>query len=77
MMFQFPTQFKSIARLSFSWLHNWTFYAGIEQTFKLCEVLHDKRVSMGLTVNRQKVKKVTVNREKWKILTVNRQLNQA
>ena len=32
---------------------------------------------MGLTVNRQTVKKVTVNRQKWKILTVNRQLNQA
>ena len=32
---------------------------------------------MGLTVNRQTVKKVTVNRRKWKILTVNRQLNQA
>ena len=35
------------------------------------------RVSMGLTVNRQTVKKLTVNRQKWKILTVNRQLNQA
>ena len=32
---------------------------------------------MGLTVNRQTVKKVTVSREKWKILTVNRQLIQA
>ena len=32
---------------------------------------------MGLTVNRQTVKKVTVNRQKWIILTVNRQLNQA
>ena len=32
---------------------------------------------MGLTVNRQTVKKVTVNRQKWKILTVNRQLIQA
>ena len=32
---------------------------------------------MGLTVNRQTVKKVTVNRQKWKILTVNRQLNRA
>ena len=32
---------------------------------------------MGLTVNRQTVKKVTVNREKGEILTVNRQLNQA
>ena len=32
---------------------------------------------MGLTVNRQKVKKVTVNRQKRKILTVDRQLNQA
>ena len=32
---------------------------------------------MGLTVNRQTVKKVTVNRQKGKILTVNRQLNQA
>ena len=32
---------------------------------------------MGLTANRQTVKKVTVNRKKWKILTVNRQLNQA
>ena len=31
---------------------------------------------MGLTVNRQTVKKVTVNRQKWKILTVNGQLNQ-
>ena len=31
---------------------------------------------MGLTANRQTVKKVTVNRKKWKILTVNRQLNQ-
>ena len=35
------------------------------------------RVSMGLTVNRQTVKKVTVNRQKWIILTVYRQLNQA
>ena len=32
---------------------------------------------MGLTVNRQTVKKVNVNRQKGKILTVNRQLNQA
>ena len=32
---------------------------------------------MGLTVNRQTVKKVSVNRQKWKIVTVNRQLNQA
>ena len=32
---------------------------------------------MGLTDNRQTVKKVTVNRQKWKILTVNRQLIQA
>ena len=32
---------------------------------------------MGLTVNRQTVKKVTVNRQKWKVLTLNRQLNQA
>ena len=32
---------------------------------------------MGLTVNRQTVKKVNVNRQKWKILTVNRQLIQA
>ena len=32
---------------------------------------------MGLTVNRQTVKKVTVNRQKWIILTVNRQLSQA
>ena len=32
---------------------------------------------MGLTDNRQTVKKVTVNRQKWKILTVNRLLNQA
>ena len=32
---------------------------------------------MGLTVNRQTVKKLTVNRQKWIILTVNRQLNQA
>ena len=32
---------------------------------------------MGLTVNRQTVKKVTVNRQKLKILTVNRQLIQA
>ena len=32
---------------------------------------------MGLTVNRQTVKKITVNRQKWKILTVNRQLIQA
>ena len=31
---------------------------------------------MGLTVNRQTVKKVTVNRQKWRIITVNRQLNQ-
>ena len=39
------------------------------------------RVSMGLTVNSQTVKKVTVNRQKWKIKrqpsTVNRQLIQA
>ena len=32
---------------------------------------------MGLTVNRQTVKKLTVNRQKWRTLTVNRQLNQA
>ena len=32
---------------------------------------------MGLTVNRQTVKKLTVNRQKLIILTVNRQLNQA
>ena len=32
---------------------------------------------MGLTVNRQIVKKITVNSQKWIILTVNRQLNQA
>ena len=32
---------------------------------------------MGLTVNRQTVKKLTVNRQKCIILTVNRQLNQA
>ena len=32
---------------------------------------------MGLTINRQTVKKVTVNRENGKILTVNRQLNLA
>ena len=32
---------------------------------------------MGLTVNRQTVKKITVNRQKRKILTVNRQLIQA
>ena len=32
---------------------------------------------MGLTVNRQTVKKVTVNRQNGKIVTVNRQLNQA
>ena len=32
---------------------------------------------MGLTVNRQTVKKVTVNRQKWIILTVNRELNKA
>ena len=35
-----------------------------------------RRVSMVLTVNRQKVKKVTVNRQIWKILTVNRRLDQ-
>ena len=32
---------------------------------------------MGLTVNRQIVKKVTVNRQKWIILSVDRQSNQA
>ena len=40
-------------------------------------VLTFMRVSMGLTVNHQTVKKVTVNLQKGKILTVNRQLNQA
>ena len=34
-----------------------------------------KRVSMGLTVNRQMAKKFTVNRQKRSIFTVNRQMS--
>ena len=36
----------------------------------------DKRVSMGLTVNRQMGRKLTVNRQKRNIFTVNRQMSE-
>ena len=54
--------------------------SSLERVFSCAKSLFglaNMRVSTGLTVNRQTVKKVTVNRQKWKILTVNRQLNQA
>ena len=35
-----------------------------------------KRVSMGLTVNRQMAKQSTVNRQKWNIFTVNREMSE-
>ena len=35
-----------------------------------------KRVSMGLTVNRQMALKLTVNRQKRNIFTVNRQMSE-
>ena len=40
-------------------------------------MMSSKRVSMGLTVNRQMAKKLTVNRQKRNIITVNRQMNES
>ena len=37
---------------------------------------YTKRVSMGLTVNRQMAQKLTVNRQKRNIFTVNRQMSE-
>ena len=41
---------------------------------KNCDFM--KRVSMGLTVNRQMAQKLTVNRQKRNIFTVNRQMSE-
>ena len=42
----------------------------------LVTLITTKRVSMGLTVNRQMAKKSTVNRQKRNIFTVNRQMSE-
>ena len=52
--------------------------AKVEQTTKTyfcCLIRLFRRVSMGLTVNRQMAKKSTVNRQKRNIFTVNRQIS--
>ena len=72
----FTTYYGLINYIPSSWRRELKATNSTNTKYNCPQVCSNKRVSIGLTVNRQMAKKLTVNSQKGNIFTVNRQLSQ-